>query len=245
MRFQLAIGLLLGRASARGATFTECVLGTEAMDRFTFPEWTETFKKWLGLLLMGAPVYLIALVAYGVEPEVIRIGYQPTQPVPYSHALHVGELGLDCRYCHNTVDQSAHAAIPPVATCMNCHQGIHPDSKRLAPVREAYERDVPLAWIRVHDLPDYVYFNHSAHVTRGIGCESCHGRIDQMEVVYQDKALQMEWCLECHRDPEPHLRPVSELTTMGYAADDQLTLGRELAKQNNINPPQDCSTCHR
>ncbi|WP_428262877.1 cytochrome c3 family protein [Haliangium sp.] len=217
------------------------------MARFTFPEWTETFKKWLGLLLAGTPVYLVALVAYGVEPEAIRIGYQPEQPVPYSHALHVGQLGLDCRYCHNTVERSGHAAIPPVATCMNCHQGIHPDSQRLEPVRAAYTDGVPLAWVRVNDLPDYVYFNHSAHVTRGIGCESCHGRVDLMEKVYQAEALNMEWCLNCHRNPEQHLRPPAEVTVMGYQPQggNQLQAGQALAKQNKINPPTDCSTCHR
>ncbi len=215
------------------------------MSRFQFPEWTETFKKWLGLLVAGTPVYLVVLAVYGVAPESIRIGYQPEQPIPYSHALHAGALGLDCRYCHNTVEKSAHAAVPPSSTCMNCHQGIHPDSPNLLPVRESYATGSPLAWIRVNDLPDYVYFNHSAHVTRGVGCESCHGRIDQMEKVYQAEALNMGWCLDCHRNPEKHLRPLDQITTMGYMAENQSTLGADLAEQYNINPPTDCSTCHR
>lgn len=216
------------------------------MARFQFPEWTENFKKWVLLLAVGAPIYLTGLFVYGVTPEAIRIGYQPEQPVPYSHALHVGELGLDCRYCHNTVEESPHSAVPPAATCMNCHTGIKADSAKLLPVREAFAKDEPLEWVRVHDLPDYVFFNHSAHVTRGVGCESCHGRVDQMEVVYQAEALTMDWCLDCHRDPYPNLRPPSEVTTMGYEPKgDRRELGRQIADEYNLNPRTDCSTCHR
>ena len=220
------------------------------MDRLIFPEWTESLKKWIGLLVAGAPVYLIALIAYGVTPEAIRIGYQPEQPVPYSHARHAGELGLDCRYCHNTVERSPHAAVPPAATCMNCHTAIHAvgeSARKLLPVREAYAKDEALAWVRVNDLPDYVYFNHSAHVTRGIGCESCHGRIALMDAVYQAEALTMTWCLDCHRAPELHLRPIERVTEMGYfeTVSDQGEVGRRLREEYNINPPTDCSTCHR
>jgi menaquinone reductase, multiheme cytochrome c subunit len=215
------------------------------MSRFIFPEWTENFKKWLGLLVAGGPVYLVALVAYGVTPETIRLGYEPTQPVPYSHALHVGELGMDCRYCHNTVEQGALAAVPPAETCMNCHATIHADSPALLPVREAYATNEPLRWVRVTDLPDYVYFNHSAHVVRGVGCESCHGRVDQMEKVYQAAPLTMEWCLDCHRNPEKYVRSPELVTQMGYEPENQLELGRELLRRNNLKPSTDCSTCHR
>jgi hypothetical protein len=215
------------------------------MDRFVFPEWTETLKKRLRLLVLGAPIYLIVLIGYGVDPQAIRIGYQPKQPVPYSHALHAGQLGLDCRYCHNTVEVSPHAAVPPASTCMNCHKGIRPQSNKLLPVRESYTNDAPLQWVRVHDLPDYVFFNHSAHVTRGVGCESCHGRVDLMEEVTQVKPLTMIWCLNCHRNPEKHLRPPEMVTEMGYQVSNQLNEGRRLASENNINPPTDCSTCHR
>lgn len=215
------------------------------MSRFLFPEWTDKFKRYVALLALGAPVYLIALVAYGVSPEAIRIGYQPEQPVPYSHALHVGELGLDCRYCHNTVEESAHAAIPPAATCMNCHFGIRQDSKFLTPIREAYARGTAVEWVRVYDLPDYVFFNHSAHVTRGIGCESCHGRVDQMVEVYQVEALTMEWCLRCHTNPDDHLRPPERATEMGYLELENRPDGSKLRKDRNINPPINCSTCHR
>ena len=214
------------------------------MSRFLFPEWTETLKKWVNLLVLGAPVYLVALLAYGITPEAIRIGYQPDQPVPYSHALHAGELGIDCRYCHNTVEDSSHAAIPPAQTCMNCHSKVWTTSPKLAPIRESYQTGKAVEWVKVHDLPDYAYFNHSAHVTRGIGCVSCHGRVDQMEKVYQHEPLSMGWCLDCHRNPEPNLRPVSEVTNMTWAQPNE-EFGKEFREKNHIAPPTDCSTCHR
>jgi menaquinone reductase, multiheme cytochrome c subunit len=213
------------------------------MSRFLFPEWTETLKKWVNLLVLGAPVYLVALLAYGVTPEAIRIGYQPEQPVPYSHALHAGELGIDCRYCHTTVERAAKAAIPPSATCMNCHSTVKKDSDVLLPIRQAFAENTAVRWVRVHDLPDYVYFNHMAHVNASVGCESCHGRIDQMATVYQAKPLTMEWCLECHKNPAPHLRQASKVTAMGYkpGAED----GVAVMKKNEVSPPTNCSTCHR
>lgn len=213
------------------------------MSRLIFPEWTETLKKYVSLLLLGAPVYLVALIAYGVTPEAIRLGYQPDQPVPYSHALHAGELGMDCRYCHNVVDRSAKAAVPPAATCMNCHTAIRAESEKLLPIRQAYAGGEPVKWTRVTDLPDYVYFNHSAHVGAGVGCESCHGRVDQMVKVYQAKSLTMGWCLDCHRNPTPNLRLPENITKMGYkpAAGE----GAAVLKQNNVQPPTNCSTCHR
>lgn len=217
------------------------------MARFEFPEWTARFhKRWVLLLMTGAPLYLVALWANGLQPEAIRIGYQPKQPVPYSHALHVGELGLDCRYCHTTVEKSAHAAVPPAQFCMNCHTTIRADSLQLTPVRESFATGAALKWTRVHDLPDYVFFNHSAHVTRGVGCEECHGRIDLMEEVYQFAPLTMGWCIDCHRDPSPRLRDPALVTTMGYSPPgDRREIGREVAERNFINPPTNCSTCHR
>ncbi len=216
------------------------------MARFQFPEWTETFKKWTLLLAGGAPVYLTVLVLYGKSPEAIRVGYQPHQPVPYSHALHVGELGLDCRYCHTTVEKSAHAAIPPAQFCMNCHTAIRSDSAVLQPVRDAFAANASLKWKRVHDVPDYVFFNHSAHVTRGVGCEECHGRVDRMDEVYQYAPLTMGWCLDCHRDPAPHLRPPELVTQMGFnPPGDRREIGRKVMDERKINPPTNCSTCHR
>jgi hypothetical protein len=220
------------------------------MSRFIFPEWTESLKKWINLLALGAPVYLIVLIAYGVTPEAIRIGYQPDQPVPYSHALHAGELGMDCRYCHSTVERAAKAAVPVATTCMNCHSVVKADSDALAPIREAYAENQPVRWTRVHALPDYVFFNHQAHVNAAIGCESCHGRIDQMVKVYQAKPLTMEWCINCHKNPTPYLRDPENVTKMGYfdptsAVHSHPGEGEEILKKNAIHPPTACSTCHR
>jgi hypothetical protein len=153
---------------------------------------------------------------------------------------------MDCRYCHSTVETAAKAAVPPTQTCMNCHAKVRTTSDTLIPVRESHATGMPIEWIRVHDLPDYVYFNHSAHVTRGVGCVECHDRVDKMEVVYQAEPLSMGWCLDCHRDPEPRLRPVEEVTNMAWApAEDRRTVGARLREQYNINPSEDCSTCHR
>ena len=216
------------------------------MNRFIFPKWLDQIRPVLALMLVGAPLYLITVGYYGFWPTSRTQGYMPEQPVPYSHALHVGKLGMDCRYCHTTVEEAAFAAIPPTATCMNCHSLLRVDSPKLLPVRESYASGEPVEWLKVHNLPDFVYFNHSAHVTRGIGCESCHGRIDQMEEVYQHAPISMGWCLDCHRNPEQHLRPVEFVTTMGYVpAEDQLVLGQKLKEAGNINPSTDCNTCHR
>lgn len=193
------------------------------------------------------------MIYFGASPLATDVGYMPTQPVPYSHALHAGKLGIDCRYCHIGVEDSAHASVPPTATCMNCHTNIARESNEKSKaavkiVRDSFTSGAALDWVKVHDLPDYAYFDHSAHVRRGIGCVSCHGRVDQMEVVYQDQPLSMGWCLDCHRNPERHLRPVSEVTNMTWVPPDgrsQIEYGRELAQQMNIRPSQDCSTCHR
>ena len=214
------------------------------------------FPKWSNLLLPGAlvvgataPLYVVLVVAYGFSPKTTDVGYAPHQPVPYSHELHAGELGIDCRYCHNTVEHAAEAAIPPTQTCMNCHTQIHPQSELLAPVFESYQTGEPIPWIRVHDLPDYSYFDHSAHVTRGISCVSCHGRVDTMEVVYQAETLSMGWCLECHRAPDEHLRDPALATKLDWSfdgtAEEQAENQAYWKELHQINPSQDCSTCHR
>ncbi len=168
------------------------------------------------------------------------------QPVQFSHLHHVGGVGLDCRYCHTTVENAATATIPPTQTCMNCHSQIWAQSPYLEPVRASFETGESLEWIRVHDLPDFVYFNHSIHIKKGVGCETCHGRIDQMPGIQQVNSLQMEWCLECHREPEKFVRPREAVFTMGYQpAGDQREIGRQLVREYNIQSLTSCSTCHR
>jgi hypothetical protein len=215
-------------------------------DIFTFPKWTWVLRPGIAAAAVGGLVYASVVIYLGFSPKATDVGYMPTQPVPYSHALHVGQLGMDCRYCHTGVEVAAAAAIPPTQTCMNCHSKVRANSEKLIPVRESYATGMPVPWIRIHDLPDYVYFDHSAHVRRGVGCVSCHGRIDAMEVVFQAEPLSMGWCLECHRSPENHLRPVEFVTQLDWVPEeDQLALGTRLRETNNINPPTDCNTCHR
>jgi hypothetical protein len=216
------------------------------MTPFVFPRWANKTRVLAGVILGAAPIYLTFLIWYGASPRTTDVGYMPKQPVPYSHALHAGRLGMDCRYCHNTVEQAAHAAIPATATCMNCHERIWTNSDKLSPVRESLVSGRSVEWVKVHDLPDYVYFNHSAHVTRGVGCVSCHGRVDEMEEVFQKEPLSMSWCLSCHRDPEPNLRPPEEVTNMNWKPPtDAVAFGKTMREKNHLNPPTDCSTCHR
>ncbi|MGD9906006.1 MAG: cytochrome c3 family protein [Vicinamibacterales bacterium] len=168
------------------------------------------------------------------------------QPVQFSHQHHVGGIGIDCRYCHNSVEVAATASIPPTKTCINCHSQIWSTSPYLEPVRASFRDDTPLQWTRVHDLPDFVYFNHSIHVKKGMACETCHGRVDQMPLMRQQNSLQMEWCLDCHRDPAQYVRPRSEVFTMGYVpAVAQSELGPQLVAEYNIKSLTSCSVCHR
>ena len=197
----------------------------------------------LGLLCLGA----VALGAiYLGLPSNKDAGYRPEQPVEYSHKLHAGNLGIDCRYCHNTVDRAAFAAVPTTETCMNCHHKVKTNSSKLTLVRESYGKGEAIPWVKVHVLPDYVYFNHQAHVTRGVSCVSCHGRVDQMIKVTQVAPLSMGWCLDCHRNPAPNIRPVEFVTKLDWQPDRPAEeIGRELIAQKGINPPVDCAGCHR
>ena len=177
---------------------------------------------------------------------VTQAGVARIQPVQFSHQHHVGGMGIDCRYCHTSVEKSATAGIPPTQTCMNCHSQIWNTSPELEPVRESFRSGKSLEWVRVHDLPEFVYFNHSAHVNKGMGCTTCHGRIDRMPLVWQEASLQMEWCLECHRAPEKFVRPQHEVYNAAYEAPpDQLELGRKLVHDYGLHPRTSCSTCHR
>jgi len=193
-----------------------------------------------------APVLAVAGVWYFFSPWYTDVGYRPAQPVPYSHKLHVGELGLDCRYCHASVEISSVANVPPTQTCMNCHQTVKRDSALLAPIRDSAQSSRPMRWIRVHNLPDYAYFTHRMHVAAGIGCVTCHGRVDEMVTVTQMTPLSMSWCLDCHRNPGPFRRPVPEVTNMKWTPPrDHQALIAQLDKDRPVNPPTDCSGCHR
>ncbi len=200
--------------------------------------------------IFGA-VFVVAGVAWGLalinrSAYVTDAGVAREQPVPFSHKHHAGELGIDCRYCHTTVETSAFANLPPTETCMNCHSQIWAESQTLEPVRASYRTDTSLRWIRVYDLPGYVYFNHSIHLAKGVGCVSCHGRIDEMNLTWQQPSLQMEWCLSCHREPERYVRPRAEVFNLTWQPPiDQLALGRQLVAEYGIVKRTNCSTCHR
>jgi menaquinone reductase, multiheme cytochrome c subunit len=219
---------------------------------FVFPKWANYLLPGIVIAVVGGMFYVPTVVGLGASPQMTAVGYSPVQPVPYSHALHAGKLGIDCRYCHTTVEKAAFAAIPPTETCMNCHTNIRTQSQALAPIRSSWATGKPVEWIKIHDLPHYVYFSHEAHVTHGVGCIECHGRIDQMERVYQAKPLSMGWCLDCHRDPGPHLRPKNvAVTDMNWTPSENPSDSEspaQLLKDYSIHDTaymQSCSTCHR
>jgi hypothetical protein len=167
------------------------------------------------------------------------------QLVPFSHEHHVGGLGIDCRYCHTSVEVSAYAGMPASSVCMNCHSQIWTQAEMLEPVRKSYQDGTPLPWAKVNDLPDFVYFNHSMHIIKGIGCESCHGRVDRMPLMEKVHSFHMEWCLECHRDPDPHVRPRGAVTVMGWQAQNVEESATALARKYGVESKTDCYVCHR
>lgn len=248
------------------------------MQEFNFPNWVNRFFYVALATVVIVGGYLANCLFFAIHPDVVNRGHRPEQPVPFSHKLHAGDLKMDCRYCHNTVDQAGHAAIPPTATCGNCHGGnrtvegrtlavVHQTSSLLVPVRESLEATLDgdqssdksgIGWLRVHDLPDFVYFNHSAHVNRGVSCVACHGRVDQMLVVEQAKSLSMKFCLDCHRAPEPYLRDPALVTQLDFQISeespqvidgktfvDQEAYGAYWKEKLQIAPNESCSTCHR
>jgi len=212
-------------------------------------------------------VFLLAALLWAVlelqrSPYITYAGVARPQPVPFSHQHHVAGLGIDCRYCHTSVEKSRFAGIPPTKTCMNCHSQIWTNAALLEPVRESFRTGKSLVWTRVNDLPDFVYFDHSIHINKGVGCNTCHGPVDRMPLMYNYASLQMEWCLDCHREPQKYLRPRDQvfnmryeqpttfrpLTTDGKTYTDQLSLGADLSKKYNLRTEADitsCSTCHR
>lgn len=180
------------------------------------------------------------------SPYMTQVGVVREQPVAFSHAHHVAGLGLDCRYCHTAVEESASAGIPSTKVCMTCHSQVWSDAPILEPVRESWRTDRPLEWTRVHDLPDFVYFDHAIHVKKGVGCVECHGRVDEMPLMWAEAPLTMDWCVQCHRDPGPKLRPRAEVFSMEW---DQDELDEEehaaLLREYHVQSMTDCSTCHR
>jgi hypothetical protein len=182
------------------------------------------------------------------SPYVTKVGAPVDQPVPFSHKHHVKELGIDCRYCHSTVETSAVASVPPTHTCMSCHSQVWTNSPLLEPIRQSYLNGTPVKWNKVYDLPDFVYFNHSIHVQKGIGCDTCHGPVHEMNITYKAQPLSMAWCLDCHRQPEKYIRPKEEVYNYEYKQPkNQLELGEKLVKEYGIRKEQltDCAICHR
>lgn len=211
-----------------------------------FPRWTNRTPVYAAIAIVIALIVFIALLWYYGSPKYTDVGYHPEQPIDYSHKLHAGDLGMDCRYCHWAVESSPHANVPSTKTCMNCHTLIGTDNEKLSLVRESWATQQPIQWIRVHKVPDYSYFHHAAHVNAGVGCRSCHGAIHQMMDVMQVQPLSMSWCLQCHRNPDPHLRPLNQVTHMDWLPpSDHSQFVRSWKLEKNINPTVDCSGCHR
>ena len=202
--------------------------------------------------IFGAIFFLCAVAWVAAEiytsPYFTEVGVTREQPVPFSHEHHVNGLGIDCRYCHTSVETSSFAGIPPTHTCMSCHSQIWTNAAMLEPVRASFRDDRPLAWTRVHDLPDYVYFNHSIHVAKGIGCSTCHGQVNHMPLMWENATLHMQWCLDCHRNPEKYIRPKDQVFNMDYLPPpNQSALGKKLVADYHVNKGQldNCSVCHR
>jgi hypothetical protein len=218
-----------------------------------FPKWTNRLPVMIvtGSLLTGTAV--VAGMWYYLSPKYSKVGYQPIQPVGFSHALHAGQLGLDCRYCHSAVERSWYSNIPSSSTCMNCHNQVLKDDPRLALVRQSAQEDRPIPWIQIHRVPDFVYFNHSVHVDRGISCVECHGPVNRMDEIYQYQSLSMTFCLDCHRHPAAKVRPLERVTDLDWKwsadpklnAEQQQAFGRKMVQDAKIESLQTCSACHR
>ena len=239
-----------------------------------FPRSSNWLPLKIAVILAVLGGVVTALVTYYFTPKYTRMGYMPIQPVAFSHEIHSKQLGMDCRYCHSFVEVAAHSNVPTTQVCMNCHAQVQKDNPKLAPLHESWRTGRPIEWVQVHKTPDYVYFNHAAHVNRGVSCVSCHGRVDKMPEVYHAESHSMAWCLDCHRAPETALRPVDQVTNLGWKPADQnvqafiaqngkppgdentdfnkvgeLTqdqIGKTLRKKWHINPPdKNCAGCHR
>jgi formate-dependent nitrite reductase cytochrome c552 subunit len=218
---------------------------------------SKLFPKSANKLPLQIVIYLAVLasiataaVTYYMTPKYTRVGYAPVQPVPFSHAKHVGEIGLDCRYCHTSVETSYHSNVPTAQTCMNCHSVVKKDSPLLAPVRESYEKGTPVPWVWIHTTPDYAYFNHSIHVNRGVSCVECHGKVNEMDTVTHMQPLSMSFCLDCHKDPASRLRDPKDVFNLDSKrlvdqGAESAARATKLVHDWKVMPPQSCSGCHR
>ncbi len=209
-----------------------------------FPPWSDSILR-LALVAIGVLAVLAPVVAWAVvrSPLLDGRGRALQQPIAFDHRHHVVDDGIDCRYCHYDVERSPYAGVPDTRVCMHCHTQVWRESTLLMPVQESWSTGEPIAWRRVHDLPDFVFFDHRAHVRVGVGCETCHGRVDRMASVYAVRALRMEWCVGCHRDPAPHLRPPELVTSMGVPED--RARGEAIARALGVRPSVECTGCHR
>ena len=215
--------------------------------RALFPEWSDSLLR-LCLLLAAVGIVAVptAMMLWVRTPWVTRQGEPVEQPLQFDHRHHVRDDGIDCLYCHYEATQSKYAGAPPTAVCMNCHGQVWQESARLAPVRASWLQRKPMSWLRVNQLPDFVYFDHSAHLSHGVGCMECHGRVDTMGQVHAAAPLTMQWCLDCHEDPAPHLRPASAITQMDWTPDrSRRAVGEEVARDLHVDPPLSCTGCHR
>ena len=200
--------------------------------------------------IFGA-VFFLGAAAWGTDrlfrsSYITQVNVAREQPIPFSHKHHVAGLGLDCRFCHSTVEESAFAGIPPSKTCMGCHSVVWNEAPMLEPVRQSYRDNTPIRWNRVHDLPDFVYFDHSIHLAKGVGCTTCHGQVDQMPLMWRENTLNMNWCTQCHRDPAAYIRPLDKVFSVDW---DPASLSRqereELAELNDVQSLMNCTACHR
>jgi hypothetical protein len=214
-----------------------------------FPRWSNTAARVSVVLLLSAPAVAVgALLVYVRSPFGTEQGQEVEQPVQFDHRHHVKDANIDCRYCHTSVETSATAGIPSTATCMGCHSQVWNRSPRLEPVRAAYFSGKPIQWNRVHKLPDFVYFDHSIHVAKGVGCVTCHGKVDEMPYIAQQAPLTMGWCLDCHKDPTPHLRPREHITNLSWLPpldEDAKARGERIKAEYQVHTRTSCTTCHR
>jgi hypothetical protein len=213
------------------------------------------FPKSANALPLQIVIFLFVLggvaaagITYYATPAYLRVGYQPVQPVPFDHSLHAGQLGIDCRYCHAAVEKSGTSSVPAAQTCMNCHSQIKTASPLLEVVRESYKTGDPVPWVKIHQTPDFVYFNHSVHVNRGVSCVECHGKVNEMTTVYHAKPHSMSWCLDCHRNPAIRIRnpeDIFNLDSLTLAEQGKLEQAKGFIHDWKVKPPQSCSGCHR